>query len=499
MKKMIFSKSNYILYLKHPAWLWLEKHDKSKLPEVDEDTQALFDAGNLFEDYAEELFPDATRLGFSSFPEYKALPLKTKEALSDGAETIYQGRFEADGLTCIVDVLKRVEGNVFDLYEIKGSTKVKKDHYYDLAFQKNVIEKCGLEIRNLYVTHVNNQYVRDGEVDAVELCTTDDVTEEINSLTEETKYNIEKMKKDILTDTMPDPAPYRAGLGTFSEWLRIYKDLESIDDPYSVYNLYSPGAKRLRELVETLEVSSIKDIPDDFKLTVKQQGQVQATKSGERIIDQENIKEFLGTLKYPLYFLDYETLASVIPMYDGIRPYQQIPFQYSLHILESPDAKLTQKEYLHTENTHPVKFLVKKLKEDIGPEGSIVVWNQSFEKSCNTAMSEFVPEHAEFLRYVNERIVDLMIPFMEGWFVDKDFFGSASIKAVLPVLIPELSYKELNIQGGNAAQRIWMQTITGDKNQEEKDKVMADLRKYCGLDTLAMVEIYRKFREVIED
>ena len=167
---MILSKSNYLLYLKHPAWLWLEKHDKSKLPEVDDDTQAIFDAGNLFESYAERLFPDGITLGYKTdggfdFAKYKSLPEVTKKAIEDKVKVIFQGRFEIDNTTCIFDILERNENGTYNLYEIKSSTKAKKEHEYDLAFQAIVLERSGLKIENIFVIHVNNEYVRDGEID----------------------------------------------------------------------------------------------------------------------------------------------------------------------------------------------------------------------------------------------------------------------------------------------------------------------------------------------
>ena len=166
-------------------------------------------------------------------------------------------------------------------------------------------------------------------------------------------------------------------------------------------------------------------------------------------------------------------------------------------MLESPDAELVHKEYLHTEKTLPVRSLLEQMKEDISPEGSVIVWYQSFEKGRNAEMAALEPDFNKFLYDINDRVIDLMIPFAEGWFVDKDFFGSASIKAVLPVLVPELSYKDLNVQNGTAAQRIWTQTVQEGKGVEKKDEIMTDLRKYCELDTLAMVKIWEVLNKVI--
>ena len=178
---MILSKSNYLLYLRHPAWLWLEKHNKKILPEVDEDTQAIFDAGNLFELYAEKLFPDGAKLGYKTdgefdFEKYKSLPEVTRQELDNSTKIIFQGRLEVDDITCIFDVLERNNNDTYNLYEIKSSTKAKKEHEHDLAFQTIVLEKSGLNIENIFVIHVNNEYVRAGDIDHEEITDTTEIT-----------------------------------------------------------------------------------------------------------------------------------------------------------------------------------------------------------------------------------------------------------------------------------------------------------------------------------
>ena len=190
-------------------------------------------------------------------------------------------------------------------------------------------------------------------------------------------------------------------------------------------------------------------------------------------------------------------MAGVVPYFDGHRPYQQVPSQYSLHILDSPDAELRQKEYLHRENTDPSLPIAQHLVEDVGTNGSIITWNAGFEKSCNVTLGKLNPEFADAMEAINERIVDLMIPFKpkNGWYSDPRFEGSASIKYVLPVVVPSLSYKELDIQNGGSAQSLWMQAVL-DGTRDDKEKILDDLLKYCGLDTLAMVEIYNVLRKI---
>ncbi len=478
-----------MMFLKHPAWLWLKKHDKSKLPEPDANLQAIFDAGKEFEQYAERRFSDGARLGFNNYEEYLSMPERTKQVIDDGAKIIFQGRFEANNITCICDVLERTKEDVFDLYEIKSSTKVKPEHYLDLAFQTVVLESAGLKVRNIAVIHVNGEYVRNGEVDPIKLSAVTDITDEVRDKIEETKENIRLALNVVKLPDLPDPSPRYASLGSLNEWMEIYEGLGNRVDKYSIYNLIAPGVRRIGAL-EDLGVEFIKDIPDDFKLTTKQQAQVMATKNNERAIDRGEIKDFLGTLTYPIYFLDYETAMGTVPIYDGSKPYQHIPFQYSLHVIEKKGEEPKHFEYLHRDGDHPVPELLSRLKEDIGSVGSVVVWYKSFEMKRNEEMAQMFPEFTKFLEGINNRVVDLIEPFTNGWFVDKDFFGSASIKNVLPVLVPELSYKELGVQEGLSAQRLWMDAVLRGKSSINKEKLFSDLVEYCKMDTLAMVKIW---------
>jgi len=483
-----------MMFLKQPAWLWLKKHDKTKLPPVDDNTQAMFDAGNLFETYAEQLFEGGVRLGFDNYNEYLSLPERTTKALADGTTTIFQGRFEHEQLTFICDVITVVGDKEVDLYEIKSSTKAKPDHEFDLAFQMVVLESCGFTVRNISVVHVNNQFVRNGEVDAKELTSTTDITEIVKAKRDLTKKHIESALKVMNSNTIPTISPSQARLGSLNDWLDIYRGLTTVE-PYSIYDLCVAGAERIGKL-EALGITKLIDISDDFPLTAKQKLQVQATRQDKVLLQTDKIKEYLGTLTYPLYFFDYETLMSIVPYFDGYKPYQQVPFQYSLHVLDAPDAEVRQLEYLHRDNSSPAEPLSKALKSQIGDTGSVLTWNMSFEKRCNTLLGTLVPEYAEFYESLNARIVDLMVPFSSDLYVDKAFHGSASIKSVLPVLVPELSYKVLGIQEGGSAQRLWMEAVLDGKRDGEKEKILSDLVEYCGLDTMAMVEIYNRLRKL---
>ncbi len=501
---MVISKSEFLLFLKHPAWLWLKKYDKSKLPLPDEDLQALFDEGTLFESYAEKLFPDAVRLGYKkdgnefSGTKYYALPDLTLKEVEKGTKTILQGRIEVNNITAIFDVLEKAGKNTFDLSEIKASTSVKPEHIVDLAFQTIVLEDAGFKVRNISVLHVNNKYVRRGDIDPKGITSKADVTAEVREALEETRENIARAFKILESKTMPDISPRHLSQGgeVFEEWLKIFQLIRGKLPETSIYKLYSPDSKTIAWL-EDNGIELLNDIPLDGPLNEKQLRQVEAMKSGRQHVNTEEIKNFLNDLKYPLYFLDYETMAGVLPAFDGYRPYQQIPFQYSLHVLEKPGTEPKHKEYLHTEKSDPVPHLLKRLKDDFSGFGSVISWYMPFEKGRNKEMGEAYPEYKIFLDGVNDRMVDLMVPFSKGWFVDKDFFGRSSIKSVLPALLPDFSYKDLNISHGGQAQRVWMETILRGKNQKDKEKIMADLREYCNLDTYAMYAIFKYLQDKV--
>ncbi len=488
------SKSDYLLFLRHPAWLWLKKHRKNALPEPDAALKALFASGHRFEEFAEQQFPNAVTLGFSDYSEYRDLPRRTRNTLNNGAPTIFQGRFVHGRTTCIVDVLQRVENDLFDLFEIKASTSAKSEHIPDLAFQLMVLEGAGIEIRNLGVVHVNRDYVRAGSIDPNEIASQTDVTSKVREIAGETISQVDQALKVIDLTSMPDISPRYLKSGSMSDWLEIFEGLGEPFEKYSFYRLASIKAEQVG-ILEDAEAVSIADIPTNLALTERQERQVTAVKSGRRAIDGDAIASFIGAVKYPIYFLDYETFSDVIPAFDGIRPYQQVPFQYSLHIRRAPGAELEHYEYLHEENSNPVPSLLAQLVKDIGDTGSVIVWHDPFETRRNTEMGEMSPPHAKFLAELNERVVDLIDPFKYGWFVDKDFFGSSSIKKVLPVLAPDLSYRSLDIQDGESAKQQWMDVVLSDKYPDQRQKVLSDLRSYCHLDTMAMVRIF----EVLTD
>ena len=491
---MMLSKSEYMLYLRHPAWLWIKKHAKHLMPPIDEALQARFDEGNAFEPFVESLFPDLMRVGFESYSEYLDMPEKTTEAWKNGAEVVSQGRYEHGSITCISDLVRR-DGDDFILTEIKSSTSAKTDHALDLAFQKIVLEGAGLPVKRCEVAHVNNSYIRNGDIDPRQIVSFADITTEVENLLEGTKSRIDQALIVSRSHDMPDPAPERARLKSYKDWLVIRQNISPPLPENSIYFLPYMDAEYSSKLIE-MGISKEDEIRDLTVLKKSTRKYLTAKAEGVRSVDKDRLATFLSDISYPIHFFDYEASQSLLPYWDGTRPYQQIPVQYSLHIIRSPDGAIEHREYLHKDTSNPMPSLIRSLKENVEDSGSILVWSESYEKKRNNEMAESYPDEAEFLTAFNERVIDLMKPFTQDMVRDPAFMGSSSIKKVLPAMVPDFSYEGLGIQDGSAATRKWQEATFGETSAGEREKIYRDLVEYCQLDTMAMVEIHKKLLEL---
>lgn len=489
-----------MLYLSHPAWLWLKKHDKGKLPAVDDNLQARFDAGLNLERYAESLYPGAVTLSWDSYDEYVTLADRTAEAIHSGAKTLFQAKFETGDLATICDIVEVHGPNEVAISEIKGSTSVKEKHRIDLAFQQFVLERCGYKVSRCSVLILNNKYVRAGEIDPQALFVTEDVTTEVAAELGFIAAEVEKAIAVMGSPTMPDPSPRHCGKiddGSLGNWLPIFRTLKPVPEK-SIYDLPGVTPQQIGEFEDSGWLA-IADIPESAFLSKKQREAVDLLQSGEIRIDQGKIADFLGQVNYPVYFLDYEGCMDAIPPFNGTRPYQQIVIQWSLHVLRSPGGELEHYEYIHNSAEVPFEAVSASLSEKLGDTGSVIVWYKNYEGGRNKELQTLAPNYADFFASVNDRIVDLMELFSKKMYVHPEFMGSSSIKKVLPAVVPELSYKDLNVQEGETASRLWTQTVLQERfSPEEREKILDDLLTYCELDTFAMVEIFRRMVEVAE-
>ena len=495
--KRSLSKSDFLKYLQCPKyfWLWKNKPDVLEDQVVDEFAQQIIDQGNEAEAWARKLFPE----GMMVETKQKQAIIDTQKLLEEGHKIIFQAAFEAECFYAMVDVLTWDEAsNYWIINEVKGTTskEVKKEeHYADACFQKFIMEKSGFKVGQVNLLELNKEFRKDGDIIPSLLIQTTDITINIAEISSNIDIQMNDAKALMLRTEEPRACDciYKSRSNQCPAFSYCHPQVPE----YSVHDICRIGSskKKLREIVDNGWLK-IEDIPLEYKLSKTQQPQVHSTITGETSINTKKIKADLEKIEFPIYFLDYETYPSAIPVFDGCFPFQQVPFQYSLHILREPYGDLEHQEFLHTQNSNPMRGLAEQLRNDIGDTGSVVVWNKSFEGGRNAELADTFPDLSEFLHGINNRFYDLEDIFKAQYYVDKNLKGKTSIKYVLPVLCPELTYDSLNIKNGGMACKSWKEMIFDLEDQSEKDQIAEDLRVYCKLDTFAMVRIWDELSKI---
>lgn len=490
---MKLSKSLYTRGLQCQKSLWLKKYKKEVLTPPDSKAEAIFENGNEVGDLACKLFPNGVEIPYEN-TTFQDKIILTQDYINQGIENIYEATFEFDGILVMIDILN-INDNKVVINEVKSSTEVKDVYLHDASIQYYVLNGLGYEISQVNIIHINNQYVRDDELDINQLFCIVDVTYEVKELQANIKNNLDIFRKTLSKEDEPNidigthcNDPYSCDAIDYC-WKHVPQ--------YSIFDISRLQSKKKFELYKNgiLEFSQIKDINS---FSVSQQIQIQSELENKTIINKEAIKEFVNTLTYPIYHLDFETFQQAIPEFKGLSPYQQIPFQYSLHI-EHENGTLEHKEFLSLDGIDPREQIAKRLVEDIPTNVTVLAYNMGFEKGVIRKLANLFGEYTYDLMAIHDNCKDLMIPFQNKDYYHPNMKGSYSIKYVLPSLVPEFenAYKELDLihNGGEAMEAF--ANLSKIDDIELKQRYRDSLLEYCKLDTLAMVKILEKLRECV--
>ena len=494
-----FSKSKYCGFWQCPknAWLTKYKPDEKIVPP---ETEAVFKTGNEVGDLAMGLFGD-----FVEVTAYKDDKLDLSRMITDtvaemekGTSVICEASFSYEGLYCAVDILRK-DSDGWAVYEVKSSTEIKDIYHADVAYQKYVLERCGVNVTGTYIVYINKEYVLEDELDIAKLFKVENVSEitavEIEkvgpnlALAEELLENKEEPATDL---SMNCSKPYLCG---FWEYCSRHIPKPSVFDLYRMnfskkLEYYHKGVITYEDmLADGTEKNEIRRRQIDYYLNDR-----------GTYIDREKIREFLKKLSYPLYFLDFETIQPAVPKYKGSKPYSQIPFQYSLHYIESEDGELKHSEFLAEPGCDPRRELAEHLCRDIPEDVCVTAYNKSFECGRIGELADLYPDLREHLLSIKANIVDLLEPFQKGYYYNKSMGGSFSIKSVLPAIFPddpELDYHNLDeVHNGTEAMNIYPQMEFMDPDALASAR--HNLLKYCELDTYAMVKVWQELVRVSE-
>ena len=495
---MDLTKSRYCKGIQCPKMLWMdanmpERFDQSVL------NKAILETGRTVGDLAMGYFGHFTEVPFSR--SKAKMIAETRRLLDTNTSVIAEGGFSFEGNFCITDILRVVQDG-YELIEVKSSThsesagpeKVKPIYFDDLAYQTYVLANCGLKIKNAYIMQLNRDYVKLGNLDIQKLFVLTDCSAQVFAMQHDIPANIKDIRDVAGQPNEPDTAigsrcdnPYECG---YKKW--CFRDM-----PHNnVFEIGWSMIGRKKDEAYNAGLVTFEDVLNSgFKLSDKQVRQIAtATQNLPPHIDTEAIKAFLSRIKYPLYYLDFETCQQAIPLWDYVSPYEQIPFQYSLHIQNAQGGEVSHREFLGEEGADPRRRLAEKLCMDIPIGVCVLAFNMSFEKGCIMALAQLFPDLTEHLMDIHGQIIDLAEPFQTGAYYCREMGGSYSIKAVLPALCPDdpsLDYHALNIVH-NGTEAMEAYANLHKKSPEVIAETRAALLAYCKLDTLAMAKVLEK-------
>lgn len=491
------SKSAYIRGLLCAKSLFLDKNHK-ELKQISEGTNALFATGHQVGDLARNLFPGGTIIPYIPEKDGQDEQVRlTREAIESGATVIYEAAFLHNDAFVKVDILVKNStiGNAWTIYEVKSGTTPDPLYLEDIAFQHYVVTGAGIPLASANLVFINNQYVRQGELDLQQLFTREDVTQYSR---EREPFVIEEIAnlKQMLAGEMPEcsigkrcTSPYECDFKTHC-WSHIPED--------SVFDLRGNGIDK--DALYNQGIIRQADIPADIlaAMNEKQRQQVESTINQVNSLNKSAVRSFLATLAYPLYLLDFETFINAIPQYNGQKPYQQTPFQYSLHIVYGAQNDLQHREFLAQPNIDPRRSFVESLAEDIPANACVVTFNKSFECSVLRELARLYPEYEALVTSWIDGMVDLMVPFRQRDVYFWAMKGSYSIKYVLPALCPELSYEGLSVANGGEAMSAYFTMCEAANDPGELWLIRKSLLEYCFLDTFGMLRIIEALKNLIE-
>ncbi len=483
------SKSLFIRGMQCHKSLYLHKYHPELKDDLSESQEALFQSGIEVGELAWGLFPDGVLIPYEGLSHDEQVAMTMAE-MRKGTGTIYEAAFKYDGIFFKADILNKA-GERWDLYEVKSSAGVEDYHIDDVVLQYYVLSATGVPVSGAYLVYVNNQYVRDGEIEVDKLFAIEDLTDAVRQKQDFVKEEIVKIR-EMLKGDLPT-----VGIGPYCEkpflcdfcghcWQHIPED--------SVFRLGGKGIDKFEFYRQG--IVRLKDVPLDV-LNKGQRKQVEAFLKKKEFIDRDAVREFLDTIWYPLYFLDFETFMAAIPLYNKTRPYQQVPFQYSLHYLSHQGARLEHYEFLSKPNVDPREELIKKLISEIPDNACVLAYHAQFEKDRLRELAEAFPQYGGKIENIINNTVDLEILFRRKNVYHWEMGGSYSQKVILPTLVPELGYKDLEVTDGGMAMQTYFE-MCGVQDQTDLEKIRHDLLEYCKRDTLGMVKILERLMEIAQ-
>ncbi len=486
----LLSKSRFAAGLQCPKRLYLECYSPDLAEPLDISQQAVMDTGVAVGRLARQRFPGG-RLIEEEYYQHAAAMTATTAAIADGfVPAIYEAAFTFDGVRVRVDVLSRNADGTFDLAEVKSSTTVKAEHVPDVAIQLYVLDGLGIAVRRACLLHIDNTYVYDGgSYDLERLFRLEDVSDQACAFVQmQIPNSLASMKEILLREEPPEVEIGRQCANPYQ--CEFYRHCREGKPEHHIEQLPRATSGLIQALLNA-GIREIREIPEGFPgLSPAQQRVRECVVAGQPYVGP-GLATALNGAERPLHFLDFETFNPALPIYAGTRPYQVIPFQWSLHVQDSA-GNLSHRSFLPDGDGDPREAFVLSLLDAIEPQGTIVVYT-GFEQSRLRELADTFPQYSDQLMGLCGRMLDLHAVIRDHYY-HPGFHGSYSMKAVLPAVVPELGYDDLEIREGGHASVAFAHMIAPETEESERARLGQALLDYCWRDTEAMVRILDALR-----
>lgn len=485
MAKHILSKSTFIRGTQCSKSLYLNRFFPALRDPLDDKRQAVFNRGHKVGDLARGLFPGGIDASPGTYKKTEEWVARTAELVQSGQQVIYEAAFIHNEVMVAVDILVR-EGAAWKAYEVKSSARISAVYLEDAALQYYVISGSGIPLSDFCLVHVNTNYVLGRTLDLQELFTFVPVFRDVSVKTAELEQQVNTFKSVIASGKVPqieigEHCHYPYPCDFISHCRKHLPASGTVFDlsgksAAALYAWYDQGKMQMADLAaEDLDSRDVRI-------------QVEAFLSGKIHVERDSLRMFIDGLRYPLVFLDFETFMPAIPVYPGTHPYEQIPFQFSAHIMEYAGAELQHADMVAYPGSDPRPEFTRELCKVLSGKGSILAYNATFERMIMKQCAAAFPEFSASLEKAIGNMADLMEPFKKKWFYHPAMKGSASIKQVLPALVPGLTYEGMKINNGAAAMTAY-EDLSAIHDLFIVEETIADLKSYCAMDTLAMVKL----------
>ena len=481
---MKISKTKFVAGCQCLKRLYLQVHKPELAGEPDGAADAIIEQGREVGMLARQLFPHGIEV--CSKDGLDQAIRATRELIGNrDVPAIFEATFEHGGVLVRVDILHRRRDGRWRLIEVKSTTDVKDHHVNDVAIQHRVVSRSGVDLAASCLAHVNRDYVYDGgSIDPQRFLKVRNLTRLVEKLLAKLPSMLRSQFRIL---EMPEAPRIAVGRHCTEPIVCEFYDCcnPSLPDDH-ILKLPRIHASEVAKLI-ALGIQSIHDIPENYPLTGRLRRACSSVQTGAPWFSSE-LKEALGKLKYPLYFADFETVSPAIPRFAGMRPYDHLPFQWSVHLLRQPGAAPEHLEFLATDASDPRPAFVSALCDALGDRGSIVVYHKQFESQRLSELAAWLPRFSGRIERIQQRLWDLL-PIIRNHVYHPAFGGSYSLKSVLPALVPSMSYDGMEVADGQAAGLAWDFFIRSDCGEVERQRKRKALLDYCGKDTLAMVRL----------